>query len=174
MARLKGVASFAVIVAVVLGALRLVHVVAPLLFADTRPGPFELGSLDEVQRRVGFAPLVPGYRPAALGEQPPRLSGARSPYASVEMVWRGERYLTLSERRGGQAPDHPPTSRPLTAVADSLWWSESGVHHAILRRDELWISIETDLPSGDLRRLADTLTPYRARPGPDGTPAPRP
>jgi hypothetical protein len=164
MARLRGVASFVVIAAVVLGVLRLVYVVVPLIFADLRPGPFELESLDEVERHVGFSPLVPAYRPIALGTEPPRLSGARSPYASVVMVWRGERYLTVSERRGGRAPDHPPTSRPLTAVADSLWWSERGVHHAILRRDGLWVSIETDLPSGDLRRLADTLTPYRARP----------
>ena len=173
MARLRDVWSFLVIVAVVFGALRLVHVAVPLMLADTRPGPFDLESLDEVQSRVGFSPLVPAYRPAVLGERPARLSGAQSPYASVVMAWKGERYLVVSERRGGQAPDHPPTSRPLTAVADSLWWSERGVHHLILRRDDLWISMETDLPSGDLRRLADTLTPYRARPGSNGTaPAP--
>ena len=173
MARLKGVPSFVLIAAVVLGALCLVHVAAPLILADTRPGPFELGSLDEVERRVGFSPLVPAYRPAALCEEPPRLTGARNPYASLAMRWRGERYLVISERRGGPAPDHPPTSRPLTAVTDSLWWSERGVHHAILRRGELWVSIETDLPSGDLRRLADTLTAYRARPGSAGPPADR-
>jgi hypothetical protein len=174
MARLKGVASFLLIVAVVLGALRGVHLAVPLIFAGTRLGPFEIGSLDEVERRVGFSPLVPAYRPRALGEEFPRLTGARSPYATVVMVWRGERHLAIAERRDGPVPDHPPTSRPLTAVADSLWWSEKGVHHAILQRDGLWISIETDLPAGDLRRLADTLTPYRARPGADGPPASRP
>ena len=164
MARLKGVTSFIVIVAVVLGLLRLVHVAAPLVVADTRPGPFPLGSLDEVQRRVGFAPLVPAYRPATLGERPPRLTGARRPRSMVVMTWRGERYLAIRQWRGGELPEHPPTSRPLSAVADSLWWSESGVHHLILRRDELWVVVETDLPAGDLRRLADTLTAYRARP----------
>ena len=55
---------------VVLGVLRIAHVAVPLLFADTRPGPFVLRSLDEAQPRVGFAPLVPGYRPATLGEAP--------------------------------------------------------------------------------------------------------
>ncbi len=174
MARLKGVPSFVLIVAVALGVLRVVHVAVPLIFADTRLGPFEIGSLDEVERRVGFRPLVPAYRPRTLGEESPRLTGARSPYATVVMVWRGERHLAISERRGGGAPDHPPTSRPLTGVADSLWWSEKGVHHAILQREGLWVSIETDLPAGDLRRLADTLTPYRARPGSDGRPASRP
>jgi hypothetical protein len=171
MARLRGVGSFVVIVIVVFGALRLIHVAMPLIFTGTRPGPFDLGSLDEVQRRVGFSPLVPAYRPAVLGPQLARLSGTRSPYAGIVMVWKGERYLAVSERRGGPAPDHPPTSRPLTAVEDSLWWSERGVHHMILRRGDLWISMETDLPSGDLRRLADTLTLYHARPGSD-RPAP--
>jgi hypothetical protein len=165
MARLKGTASFIVIVAVVLGALRLVHVAVPLIFADTRPGPFELSSLDEVQPRVGFAPLVPAYRPAALGKGPARLTGALSPHRSVLMVWRGERYLTISQQRGGAMPAHAPISRPLPNVPDSLWWSEGGVHHLILRRGELWVKVETDLPSGDLRRLADTLDPYQARPG---------
>jgi hypothetical protein len=172
MARLTGVPSFVLIVAVVLGLLRLVNVAVPLIVPEARPGPFAMAGLDEVEQRVGFAPLVPAYRPRALGEEPPHLTGARGPYASLVMTWRGERHLVIVERRGGPAPDHPPTSRPLPAVADSLWWSEGGVHHALIRRDELWITIETDLPSGDLRRLADTLTAYRARPGRAGDAAP--
>jgi hypothetical protein len=165
MARLTGVPSFILIVAVVLGALRMVNVAVPLIFVETRPGPFPMASLDEVQRRVGFPPLVPAYRPRALGEEPPHLTGTRGPYASVVMTWRGDRHLIIVERRGGPAPEHQPTSRPLRGVADSLWWSERGVQHALIRRDELWITIETDLPAGDLRRFADTLTAYRARPG---------
>jgi hypothetical protein len=165
MARLKGLPSFFLIVVVVLGVLRIAHVAIPLIFADTRPGPFVLKSLDEAQPRVGFAPLVPGYRPATLGEAPAHLTGALLPLRSVRMVWRGERYLVISERRGGAMPAHPPTSRPLTRVEESLWWSDDGVHHLILRRGDLWVELETDLPSTDLRRLADTLDVYRARPG---------
>ena len=71
----------------------------------------------------------------------------------------------------GKVPTLMIDGRPITEVAESLWWSERGVHHAILRRRDVWITIETDLPSGDLRRLADTLTPYRARPGAAATPA---
>jgi hypothetical protein len=164
-ARLKGLPSFLLIVVVVLGLLRVAHVAIPLIFADTRPGPFVLRSLDDVQPRLGFAPLVPGYRPAALGEAPAHLTGALLPLRNVRMVWRGERYLAISERRGGAVPAHPPTSRPLTNVSESLWWSDEGVHHLILRRGDLWVELETDLPSGDLRRLADTLDTYRARAG---------
>jgi hypothetical protein len=167
-ARLKGLPSFLLIVVVVLGLLRVAHIAIPLIFADTRPGPFVLRSLDDVQPRLGFAPLVPGYRPATLGQEPARLTGGLLPLRSVRMVWRGERYLDISERRGGAMPAHPPTSRPLTNVSKSLWWSDEGVHHLILRRGDLWVELETDLPSGDLRRLADTLDVYRARAGRQG------
>ncbi len=139
MVRLTGLGSFALIAAGVLLALRLLHVGVPLFFPDTRPGPFALTSLDEVRRRVGFAPLVPAYRPAALGDRPS---------------------LSLTQRRGGAVPAHPATGQPLPDVTDSTWWRDGPRLRLVLKRGEFWIEVETDLPSRDLKRIADTLTPY--------------
>jgi hypothetical protein len=144
----------------VLLGLRLVHVGVPLFFPDTRPGPFTLTSLDDVRRRVGFAPLVPAYRPAALGDRPSSLTVWLSPQPTFVIVWRGENYLSVTQRRGGAVPVHPPTSQPLPDVTDSTWWRDGPRYHLVLKRDEFWIEVETDLPSRDLRRIADTLTPY--------------
>jgi len=160
MARLTGLGRFALITGGVLLALRLVHVGVPLFFPDTRPGPFTLASLDEVQRRVGFAPLLPAYRPAALGQRQSSLTVILSPQPTFVIVWRGERYLSLTQRQGGPMPAHPPISRPLVGVEDSTWWLDGALRHLVLRRGEFWIEVETDLPVGDLKRLADTLTPY--------------
>jgi hypothetical protein len=57
-------------------------------------------------------------------------------------------------------PAHPPTGQPLAGVADSTWWRDGSVHRLVLKRDEFWIEVETDLPFRDLKRIADTLTPY--------------
>jgi len=160
MVRLTGLGSFALIAAGVLLALRLLHVGVPLFFPDTRPGPFALTSLDEVRRRVGFAPLVPAYRPAALGDRPSSLTVSLSPQPTFVIVWRGERYLSLTQRRGGAVPAHPATGQPLPDVTDSTWWRDGPRLRLILKRGEFWIEVETDLPSRDLKRIADTLTPY--------------
>jgi hypothetical protein len=144
----------------VLLGLRLLHVGVPLFFPDTRPGPFTLTSLDDVRRRVGFAPLLPAYRPAALGDRPSSLTVWLSPQPTFVIVWRGENYLSVTQRRGGPVPVHPPTSQPLPEVTDSTWWRDGARYHLVLKRDEFWIEVETDLPSRDLRRIADTLTPY--------------
>jgi hypothetical protein len=144
----------------VLLGLRLLHVGVPLFFPETRPGPFTLTSLDEVRRRVGFAPLVPAYRPAALGDRPASLRVWLSPQPTFVIVWRGENYLSVTQRRGGAMPVHPPTSQPLPDVTDSAWWRDGPRYHLVLKHDEFWIEVETDLPSRDLKRIADTLTPY--------------
>lgn len=160
MVRLTGLGSFALITLGVLLGLRALHVGVPLFFPETRPGPFTLASLDEVQRRVGFAPLVPAYRPAALGDRPSRLTVTLSPEPTFVIAWRGERHLSVTQRRGGARPAHPASSQPLPDVPDSTWWRDGARLHLILRRGEFWIEVETDLPSRDLKRIADTLHPY--------------
>ena len=160
MGRLTGLGSFALIAAVILLGLRVLHVGVPLFFPDTRPGPFALGSLEDVRRRVGFAPLVPAYHPAALGDRPSSLTVALSPRPTFEIAWRGERYLSVTQRRGGDMPAHPSTAEPLPDVPGSVWWQDGPLLHLILKRDEFWVEVETDLPARDLKRIADTLTPY--------------
>ncbi len=159
MGRLRGLGSFALITAGLLLALRLLHVGVPLLVPGTRPGPFALARLEDVRPRVGFAPLVPAYRPASLGDRPATLTVSLSPRPTFVIVWRGERYLSLTQRQGGGEPSQPPTSQPLPEVADSAWWRDGAVNHLVLRRGEFWIEVETDLPPRDLKRIADTLTP---------------
>lgn len=166
MGRLSGLPSFLVVIAAMAGLLRLLHVGAPALFPETRPGPLVVDSLDAVERRAGFRPLVPAYRPASLGERPPTLTVSPHPQPTVLMVWRGEHYLTVSQRRGGAPPATAGASRPLLEVPDSRWWSEGAVNHAVLRRGALWVVIETDLPPRDLQRLARTLHPWTARRAP--------
>ena len=120
MVRLTGLGRFALITLGVLLGLRALHLGVPLFFPETRPGPFTLASLDEVQRRVGFAPLVPAYRPAALGDRPSRLTVTLSPQPTFVIAWRGERHLSVTQRRGGARPVPPASSlgsRPETASA---------------------------------------------------------
>lgn len=157
MARLKGLGSFLLIVGVMLLALRLVHVATPLLFPGARPGPFVLTRLEEVRARAGFAPMVPAYHPAALGDRPASVTVSLEPWPTLVVVWRGERTLTVTQRRGGPAPSSPPLARPLTDVPHSTWWWDGRMHHLVLRRGAFWIDLVTDLPSRDLGRLADTL-----------------
>jgi hypothetical protein len=161
MDRLIGLRSFATTTVVVLAVIRVLHVGVPLIFPDTRPGPAPVASLDDVQRRVGFAPLLPAYRPAALGAKPASITVSFRPRPTFAIVWRGDgQYLSLTERQGGDRPEAPPISQPLDGVADSAWWMEGSQCHLVLAHGGLWIEIDTDLPSRDLKRLADTLTRY--------------
>ena len=148
------------IAAVALLGLRALHIGVPLFFPDTRPGPFAVGRLEDVRRRAGFAPLVPAYRPITLGEQPVSLTVTLQPEPSAVIAWRGEQYLSLTERRGGATPPRPAIAEPLPDVPDSAWWREGERFRMVLKRGELWIEIDTDLPFRDLKRIADTLTPY--------------
>jgi hypothetical protein len=148
------------IAAVTLAALRLLHVGVPLFVPGTRPGPFTLTSLDDVERHVGFAPLVPAYRPAVLGERPASITTWLGPRPTFAIVWQGDYFLSVTQRRGGPEPAHPPIGQPLAEVADSTWWQEGPRSHLILRRGEFWIEVETDLPAGELKRIADTLARY--------------
>ena len=161
MVRVKGLGSFLVIAAGVLVVARGLHVGVPLVVADARPGPFAFTSVFDVEGRMGFAPLVPAYRPASLGQQPVEIVGWFAPEPTVRIVWRGERTLTLEQQRGGDGPARPPVARELDGVRGSRWWQEGPIARLVLERDGVWVSIETDLPARDLRRLADTLTPAR-------------
>lgn len=159
MARLTGLGSFLAIAACVLGALRLAHVATPIAFPGTRPGPIEVASLDAAERRAGFAPLTPSYRPEALGSRPTSMQVTLSPYPMFFIEWRqAGQFLSLTQRRGGPRPPEPPLARPLSGFPESAWWMEGDRAHLVLRRDGFWIQIVTTLPPRDLRRLADTLT----------------
>lgn len=159
MDRLKGLLSFVLIAAVVLLVLRLAHVGVPILFPETRQGPVAVASLDEARRRLGFAPIVPAYHPAALGDRPTSIAVLLSPVPTVIVVWReGDEYLSVTQRRGGPKPDHPPLAEPLTDVPDSTWWMAGSQNHLIIWRVGFWIEMATSLPARDLKRFADTLT----------------
>jgi hypothetical protein len=161
MDRLRGLPSFVAIAASVLGVLRLLHVGVPAVFPETRQGPIAVASLDEARRRAGFAPLVPAYRPESLGERPLAMTVTLSPHPTFTIVWqRGDEFLSVTQRRGGARPVQPPLARPLDDVPDSGWWLDGGRAHLVLPRDGFWVEIATSLPPRDLRRLADTLTPY--------------
>jgi hypothetical protein len=163
--RLTGLGSFVVIAAGLLLALRALHVAVPLFFPETQSGPFALTSLDQVKRHAGFAPIVPAYRPQALGERPASLTVIRRQPPTFVIVWRGpSSYLSVTQRQNGPMPAHPATARPLEDVRDSTWWVDGANQHLVLRRGEFWLEVETDLPSRDLQRIADTLEPYRERP----------
>jgi len=160
MGRVKGIGSFVLVAAVVFLVLRGLHVGIPAFVPGTRPGPIAIASLDEVRRRVGFRPIVPAYRPAALGDRPATMTATLRPAPAFVIVWQGEYYLSLTQRQGGAAPEYPPTAQALRDVPGSMWWQDGARAHVVLSRGEFWIEMVTDLPERDLKRLADTLTPY--------------
>ncbi len=161
MARLKALSSLVLVTAGVLLGLRGLHLALPMLFPTTRQGPILIGALQDIQRQVGFAPLVPAYRPEVLGNQPERIAVWFSPDPACEVIWRtGEHDLVVRQRRGGPQPSVSPLAVPLEGIAESSWWVASGRSHLVLRHMGFWIEIETSLPARDLRRFADTLTPY--------------
>lgn len=160
MGRLKGLGSFVVIASAVFVGLRALHVGVPLFVPNARPGPFTLASLDEVPRLAGFAPIVPAYHPASLGDRPAGITVWLSPQPTLAVEWKAEHTLRLTERLGGAMPDHAPIGRPLADVPDSTWWQDGARCHLVLKRGDLWIELETDLDLRDLRRFADTLSRY--------------
>lgn len=160
MDRLRGLWSFVAIAAAVLIALRLAHVAVPVVFPETLPGPVAAATLDEARRRAGFAPLVPAYRPEALGTRPSEMAVTLSPHPTFTIAWRNDGHvLSVTQQRGGPRPAQPAFARPLAGLADSAWWTEGPRSHLVLPRDGFWIHIETTLPPRELRRFADTLTP---------------
>jgi hypothetical protein len=161
MARLTGLRSFIVITGIVLIGLRLLHLGVPLVFPNTRSGPIALANLSDVERRAGFAPLIPAYRPAELGNAPTSITVSFNPRPTFAIVWQqGDQFLSVTEWRGSAKPDESPICRPLDGVENSSWWMEGDRAHLILAREGYWVTIVTTLPERDLARLADTLTRY--------------
>jgi hypothetical protein len=77
--RVKGLGSFALVAVAVLIALRIVHLAVPLVFPSTRLGPIIVATMDEARDQLGFAPIVPTYRPASIGDKPIRITVVFSP-----------------------------------------------------------------------------------------------
>lgn len=161
MARVKDLTSFLLITGAVFAGLRGVHLVVPAVFPETRQGPVAVARLEDVRRQVGFAPIVPAYRPEILGDHPGDITIRFSPVPTFRTVWRGAQHdLTLTQQQGGPGPDIPPWARPLDGLPDALWWTAGGRSYLVIRRDQFWIELDTSLPSRELRRFADTLTTY--------------
>src|SRR3972149_8703081 len=102
---LGGVGSSLLVAGGLFVVLRVLHVGVPLLFPGTRPGPFAVASLDEAQQRLGFAPLVPAYRPATLGAGRPSLTVTLGPDPTFLAVWRGGASPPAAPPRGGPRPE---------------------------------------------------------------------
>jgi hypothetical protein len=161
MARVRDVTSFLVITAVVFGVLRGLHLAVPIVFPETRQGPVVTARLEDVKRQVGFAPILPAYRPAILGDHPGEMTIRFSPVPAFRIVWHGAQHdMTLTQRRGGPEPDAPPLAWPLDDVPDAIWWTAGGRSYLVIRRDGFWIELDTSLPPRELRRFADTLRAY--------------
>lgn len=161
MARVRGLFSLVLITACVMGVLRVVHVSIPMVFPQTRQGPIDVVTPDQLHRLAGFAPLLPAYRPALLGEQSSSMTFTYHPQPTIVTVWRaGGHFLSVTQQKGGPMPDHPPLAQPLDAVPGSTWWTDGERSQVILERGEFWILIRTSLPARELTRFVDTLTPY--------------
>lgn len=161
MARLKTLTGFLLVTAGVFLGLRALHLTVPVFFPATRQGPIVIEQLADVERQVGFVPILPAYRPAVLGDHPGDMTIQLSPVPTFSTTWRGAAHdLTLTQRRGGPDPDLPPLARPLEGVPDAMWWIAGGRSHLRLRRNGFWIELDTSLPARELRRFADTLEVY--------------
>ena len=166
MSRLRGITSLLVIAGILFLALRAIHVGIPLVYPRVLRGPFSLGSLGEVEEYTGFSPLVPFFRPQALGPEPVHVTATRPPRAQVVVFWQGDRFLYLEERDGGGPPPVPEIARSWSlegpaADAENHWWRQGRTVYAVTRRGDLWIELRTDLSDDDARRVIETLRPYR-------------
>jgi hypothetical protein len=166
MSRLRGILSLLVIAAVLFLALRAIHVGIPLVYPRVLRGPFSLGGLAEVEEYTGFSPLVPFFRPQALGERPVHVTANRPPRAAVVVFWQGDRFLYLEEREGAAAPPVPENARTWSlegpaAAGEHHWWRQGRTIYAVTRRGDLWIELRTDLSDDDARRVLETLRPYQ-------------
>lgn len=161
MDRLRGLGSFLLVTLVVLGGLRLVHLTVPLIFPSTRLGPIAVSDLGDVRRLAGFAPLLPAYRPATLGLRPTSMTVILSPRPTFSVTWQdGGEFLTVTQYQGGARPAQSPVSAPLTDVPDSEWWMDGERCHLVLERGAFWVEIQTSLARSELKRFADTLSPF--------------
>lgn len=158
---LGGLISLAVILSVLWVLLRALHLGVPLFYPEVLQGPFTLDSVAQAEEYAGFSPLTPFYRPAELGSAPVYVTVFRRPRPRVVIFWQGDRFLYLEQTEGGEKPPAPPHARPLTGRAEAVWWREGRTRHLVTRAGGLWVEIRTDLDERDLRRIVETLRPYR-------------
>ncbi len=161
MARVSSLGRLVYLTGMVFILLRGLHLATPVMFPQTRQGPIIVARLEDVRAQVGFAPVLPAYRPDTLGDQPGRITIWLSPVPTIQTTWTGpEHDLTVVHRRGGAAPPAPPLARPLDGLPDTAWWTADGRTHLRIRRGDEWLELDTSLPVRELRRFVDTLTTY--------------
>lgn len=166
MDRFRGIASLLVLLGVVFLLLRALHLGVPLLYPQVLRGPFSLEGIAEVEAYTAFSPLLPFFRPEALGPRPVLVTASRPPRPRAVVFWQAERFLYLEQERGGRPPPIPANARSWTlrgpaAEGENHWWRQGRTVHAVARRGELWIEVRTDLPPDDARRVVETLRPHR-------------
>ena len=159
MGRLKGIGSFLLITGVVFLVLRLLHLGIPMFYSGGPTGPVHLDSLDSVARYTKFSPSLPVYWPEQLGASPVRITVTRRPHPRVEAVWDAESSLTMEQQQGSAIPTHPANAEPFPGQDESYWWREGARHHVLLKQNDLWIEVDTDLSFDDLRRVLNSLRP---------------
>lgn len=160
MGRLRGVVSLLVILALVLGLLRLIHLVVPIFYPQVLSGPFSLASFDEVEEYAGFSPLLPFYRPESLGTRPVHITVTRRPEPRVVVFWQAEHFLYLSQERGRMPPVPGFVERQLPGHPGSIRWREGRTRYARVRFGDRWVEVRTDLSDEDMERIVDSLRPY--------------
>jgi len=160
MDRLRDIASFVVITAVVFGILRLLHLGIPVFYPRVLAGPFNLDRMELVKQYTGFSPRLPFYRPEQLGVRPVDITVSRRPHPKVVILWRAKHFLYLAEQQGGGSPPHPGGGEALPGRPDSSWTQEAGNQHVVMKQGDLWIELRTDLSASDVQRIVDTLRPY--------------
>lgn len=161
MDRLKGLGSFVTVTLLLFLVIRVVHLGVPIFYPKVLAGPFSLDSFDEVEQYAGFSPRVPFYRPEVLGVRPVNITVTRRPYPKVVIFWRAEHFLYLEEQKGGQRPPEKIREKPLPGHPEASWWTEGDTHHVVMKAEDLWIEIRTDLSFRDVQRIVDTLRPYK-------------
>jgi hypothetical protein len=153
--------SLAVVLAVLGVLLRLVHVGVPLFYPKVLQGPFSLGDVGEVEEYAGFSPLVPFFRPQQLGLRPAYVTVFRRPVPRVVVFWQGEHFLLLEQRRGGEPPVVAADAEALAVPGGARWWRQGRTRHVVTRRGGLWVELRSDLDDASVRRIVETLRPYR-------------
>lgn len=159
MEKLKGLSSLIVIVLVVWGVMRIVHVIVPVMKPEVLPGPFTLESLSEVEPITGFSARLPLYHPERLGRAPATIIASRRPRSEVTIVWRKERFLELIER----AEDDEPFEYPDDAVAEGddplHLWKRGEIVYLTGTRRGVHLRLRTNLTREDALRVVSTLVP---------------
>ena len=162
MGRLKGLGSFLLITGAVFLALRLFHVAIPLFHTGGPTGPVFLDSLDSVApvHRFFLRAFLPtgrrnsGARPDRDYRHPPATSssGDRLAGRALDPVTRA-----VGRRRPRAPCDRRDLSGPSRLVLGGARGALIGV---VLKQDEVWIEVWTDLDLSDLQRVLNSLRPY--------------